>query len=195
MTTMKRTGSMRFALVDVIIGSAITLGIFCATVVMFVGVLYGGLGLGTVLSVQSGTGDGSTTAYPGSPNDVAPGPLAWMTDILTVAALVVLIIVIVVVVAGLVGIMFAPIAGLISLALRRVPFWPIHLLAYFALGAAAAGCAVWAGVHPTGDPTGIFDHGTVALEILAGASAAGGWAIAWRIAVRRESNRKLAVVA
>jgi hypothetical protein len=160
--------------IDVVFGSFVSLALFAGAVASIMScwawaiALYG---LATRPS-HSGTGESLPTDLWGAPGLVV---VIFLFALFCV-----------VIVTGLTLVVFGPIAGLLGLALRRVVAWPAHLVAYFALGNIAAYCVAMAYLHPFGLLSVIANPSVDILAVLAGTSAAAGWVIAWRSAVKRD---------
>lgn len=170
---------MRFERRDVVVGSALALVLFTGFLTGVASIYLGASALYVTLSTPRSSWDDDAFAsqFNGSEGVILFG-------ILLFAILCTLV------VTSLALLVFGPIAGLVSIALRRVSAWPVHLVAYFALGFVAATCVEVVALSPTQDLWALLRNPlTVALAILAGATAAAGWVIAWRLAVKRNRDK------
>lgn len=166
---------MRFARRDVVVGSALALILFTGFLTLIASIYLGASAAYVTLSTPRSSWDDDAFAsqFNGSEGVILVG-------ILLFAILCTLV------VTSLALLVFGPIAGLVSIALRRVSAWPVHLAAYFVLGFVAAICVEVVTLFPTQDLWALLRNPlTVALAALAGASAAAGWVIAWRSALKR----------
>ncbi len=172
---LSRSTTLRFSAFDVVVGSFISLCLFagslaCVTMWWVVAIAVYGF---------AGGGPSTDTTVTSVQTDLwGAGAMAAVIFLFALFC--------VVIVTGLTLVVFGPIAGLLSLALRRVTAWPLHLVAYFVLGIVATYCVLLISLH-TADLTSVVGNPFAdALALLAGASAAGGWTIAWRLAIQRD---------
>jgi len=169
---------LRFSAFDVVVGSFLALSLFAGSLA-FITVWWFVI-LATCGLASGGASTDSTLA---SIRSDAWGAASAVIVIFLFALFCVVII------TGLTLMVFGPIAGLLSLALRRLRAWPLHLVAYFLLGVVAAWSVVMISLHTVDLASIIANPFADALAVLAGASAAGGWAIAWRLAVKHAHAR------
>jgi hypothetical protein len=170
---------VRFERRDVVVGSALALVLFTGFLTVVASIYLGASALYVTLSTPRSSWDDDAFAsqFNGSDGVILFGTLLFA-------------ILCTLVVTSLALLVFGPIAGLVSIGLRRVSAWPVHLVAYFVLGFVAAICVEVVALFPTQDLWALLLNPlTVALAILAGASAAAGWVIAWRSAVKRNRNQ------
>ena len=166
---------LRFAAQDVLIGSALTLALFTGTLASVAGLYLGYATAGTMTSPPLGMRDA-----------ISVGAADGSGDIGVEAGIFLVVVLCVVIVTSMTLLVFGPIAGLMSLLLRRVTIWPVHVAAYCVLGAIAAFCVELAYLHTTNVPALLSNPAATALATAAAFSAGAGWLIAWRLAVRRD---------
>ncbi|HEY4268590.1 MAG TPA: hypothetical protein VGM94_10410 [Galbitalea sp.] len=167
---------MRFGRRDVAVGSALALVLFTGSLTVVASIYLGASAVYVTLSTPRSSWDDGAFAsqFNGSDGVVVFG-------ILLLAILCTLV------VTSLALLVFGPIAGLVSIALRPVNAWPVHLVAYFVLGFVAAICVEVVSLSSTHDLWALLANPfTVALAMLAGASAAAGWIVAWRSSLKRK---------
>ena len=190
MTTVSRKPIVRFSTRDVVLGSAVTVGAFTVAVTTVIFATFAIIGA-LALRASWSSPFPIWHSYSG-PGDFQP-PDA--TDVVSSAlGIFILTAIVAVCVAGftlIVAAVFGPLAALLAAALRSVPRWPVHALAYSVLGAIASTCLELVAVP-------LLDYSwanvwTIALclDVVAAASAAVGWTVSWRVALRRVARVRL----
>ncbi len=171
------SSTFRFTARDVATGAVFTLLYLYVLIVGIVALVAAGFAAASGVVLRSGGGDDG-----GSPADIAAN------DLLGIVVIAAIVLIVAMVTTAIAVALLGCVAGLLSLALRRVRGWGWHVASYFALGTIGALAVLVAVFLPGldfGSPGAIAWLPAVVLAMaLTGAAAAAGWMTAWRITGR-----------